>query len=213
MVKIIRRLNGVYIYMMFSQIYTNTVGSASSSVTLSFSPPVNGFSLLTRNFNQEVTYNATSITVRTTSGSVTQMVETQGMADINFIGWFQPNASVLSVTFFPVSYYWDGGHSYASSLSLDEVRVYTQCVMTPPPTTTSTSVPSPSPTVVSTDPTAKPTPKPTSTTAAVGTDMAIAIWATTGGVAVLAVLIAIWYCRVHRPIITNTPINSYEMVG
>jgi hypothetical protein len=118
------RLNGVFLF------FVSTLASQSTttfgSLVLTFSPPVSGFSFLVRNFNFQSYSNNSKITVMTASDNVTHSVPFQDNGDINFVGYFQNDSSITSVTLSPLSFQFSGVELYATAMALDELRVYTR---------------------------------------------------------------------------------------
>jgi len=120
------RLNGVFMYFVANVISTpNPVGATFGSLVFTFSPPVNGFSFLLRNFNAQSNSNRSQISVTTGSGNVTLPVPIQTDGDVNFVGWYQANSSVSSVALSPLTYNFPASQ-YGLAMALDELRVYTQ---------------------------------------------------------------------------------------
>ena len=106
-------------------------GATFGSLTLTFSPPVSGFSFLARNFNAQPFTNSSRITVSTTTGNVSTPVLTQTDGDINFVGWFEAGSSVTSVTLAPLAFKFSSSKLFSLEMALDELRVYTQCSACP----------------------------------------------------------------------------------
>jgi hypothetical protein len=100
-----------------------------------FSAPVNGFSFLMRQLNYQFHTNISLVlTVTTLTANVTYAVDAQLTPDINFIGWFQPNSTVVSVSIFPLTYRWSSTAMHNAQISLDDFRVYSACAVTQQPT-------------------------------------------------------------------------------
>jgi hypothetical protein len=121
------RLNNVFMYFVATEVDTqNSIRATYGSLVLTFSPPVNGFSFLVRNLNAQTYSNRSQITVTTVTGSVTHSMPLQNTGDINFVGWFQNDSSITSVSLSPMTFKFSGGEFYIMAIALDELRVYTR---------------------------------------------------------------------------------------
>jgi hypothetical protein len=97
----------------------------SGRLVFTFSPPVSGFSFLIRNLNNQPFFNGT-ITVTSDSENITATVPAQADGDINFVGWFQAERTVTSVSLAPLRIKQSSPSvGLGLELALDELRVYT----------------------------------------------------------------------------------------
>jgi hypothetical protein len=194
----VRRLNGVFLYFVTVYVTNLLPGITYGSLVFTFSPPVSGFSFLTRNFNAQMDFNNSMIIVTTDSGRVTYSVQPQTDGDINFIGWFQQNASVTSVTLTPMAYKFGSSSQFAQQMTIDELRVFTRYT-TAAPAPFSTIAPSSKPT---TAPSPLPTATPSSFLSFLGNELptsssdtaTIWIWSGAGSFFVIAIA-TVYLCR------------------